>query len=202
MPTRYLSVFLPLLPTERLKRRARRAPSNGTPPSSGSADASRSDPLPCVTVGKVKGAQRVMAADASAAALGLRPGLALADARAMCPGLEVAEADPAADAALATHVVDWCRRFTPLSAPDGPDGVLLDIGGVAHLFGGEAGLVRAVEDGLARQGFTARVAVASTPEAAWALARFGTDRIAPTPLDTRLRAPRRELAARGAADRA
>ena len=131
----------------------------------------------------MKGAQRVMAADASAAALGLRPGLALADARAMCPGLEVAEADPAADATLATHVVDWCRRFTPLSAPDGPDGVLLDIGGVAHLFGGEAGLVRAVEDGLARQGFTARVAVASTPEAAWALARFGTDRIAPTPLE-------------------
>ncbi len=124
-----------------------------------------------------------MAVDAGAAARGLRPGLALADARALCPTIRVVEADPDADAALMAAVVDWCRRFTPLSAPDGPDGAILDIGGAAHLFGGEAGLVVAVEAGLRRQGLACRAAVASTPEAAWALARFASEKVAPTPLE-------------------
>ena len=131
------------------------------------------------------------AADAAAAARGLRPGLALADARALCPAVLVAEADPEADAALMGAVVDWCRRFTPLAAPDGEDGAVLDIGGASHLFGGEAGLVEALVSGLRRQGLAARAAVASTPEAAWALARFGaasvagfgTEPVAPTPLE-------------------
>jgi protein ImuB len=149
--------------------------------------------LPLVTVGKVKGAQRVVAVDVAAAARGLKPNMTLADARAVCPSVRVAEADPDADAALAARIVDWCRRFTPLSAPDGPDGVLLDIGGASHLFGGEAELIAAIERGLGGQGFSARAAVASTPEAAWALARFGAEaplgtapgsaRIAPTPLE-------------------
>jgi len=154
--------------------------------------------LPLVTVQKVKGAQRVAAVDVAASVRGLRPGMTLADARALCPSLRVAEADPDADAALAARIVDWCRRFTPLSAPDGPDGVLLDIGGASHLFGGEAELIAAVERGLGHQGFSAQAAVASTPEAAWALARFGTNaassaapsgtapddaRIAPTPFE-------------------
>ncbi len=124
-----------------------------------------------------------MAVDRAAATAGLRPGLALADARALCPGVVVAEADPAADAALAARIADWCRRFTPLVALDGPDGVLLDIGGASHLFGGEPGLVADVERGLARQGLAAKAAVASTPEAAWALARHGSGSIAPAPLE-------------------
>ncbi len=136
-----------------------------------------------MTVAKVKGAQRLMAVDARASARGLRAGLALADARALCPAVVVAEADPDADAALMAAVVDWCRRFTPLAAPDGRDGAVLDVGGASHLFGGEEGLVAAVVAGLRRQGLAARAAVASTPEAAWALARFGTETLAPTPLE-------------------
>ena len=40
--------------------------------------------------------------------------------------------------ASSTAVADWCQRYTPLVAADPPDGILLDIGGCAHLFGGEA----------------------------------------------------------------
>ncbi len=174
MLTRYLSVVLPLLPTDRIRRASRH-------PSGPSGRPEAGEPL--VTVAKVKGAQRLAAVDAAAAVRGLRPGLALADARALCPTVLVAEADPDADAALMRGVVDWCRRFTPLSAPDGRDGAVLDIGGSAHLFGGEEGLLEAVEAGLGRQGLTARAAVASTPEAAWALARFGGEKRAPPPLD-------------------
>lgn len=68
-------------------------------------------------------------------------------------------------------VADWSRRFTPLAAPDAPDGVILDIAGAAHLFGGEAAMMAHVEQELARRGLPARGAIASTPEAAIALAR-------------------------------
>ena len=51
----------------------------------------------------------------------------------------------------------------------------LDVSGVAHLFGGEDGLVADIERRFARLGFTARIAIAPTAAAAWALARF--DRI-------------------------
>ena len=35
-------------------------------------------------------------------------------------------------------IADWCDRFTPLVALDPPHGLFLDITGCAHLFGGEA----------------------------------------------------------------
>jgi protein ImuB len=65
----------------------------------------------------------------------------------------------------------WCQRFTPLTAPDPPDGVFLDITGCAHLFGGEAGLMAA----LAMRLPGARMAIADTAAAAWGLARYGDE---------------------------
>lgn len=103
----------------------------------------------------------------------------LADARAMTPDLACFPADPEAEAATLTDITDWCRRFTPLSALDPPDGVMLDVGGAAHLFGGEEKLRGEIETRLAAQGFAARAALAPTPEAAWALARFGKERRLP-----------------------
>ena len=51
----------------------------------------------------------------------------------------------------------------------------LDVSGVAHLFGGERGLIADVARLLRRAGFATRCAIAPTPAAAWALARFGQD---------------------------
>ena len=62
----------------------------------------------------------------------------------------------------------WCQRYTPLTSVDPPDGVLLDITGCAHLFGGEAGLKARI---LHRLPGT-RVAIADTAAAAWGLARY------------------------------
>ena len=134
---------------------------------------------PLATVATIKSAQRLVAIDRAARQLGLKPGMTLADARARHPALEVAEADGDAEAALLAAVADWCRRFTPLAALDPPDGVILDIAGAAHLFGGEASLLAEIGSRLAQQGFAARAAIADTPEAAWALARFSATRIAP-----------------------
>lgn len=57
-----------------------------------------------------------------------------------------------------------------------PEGLWLDLP-TAHLFGGEERLCRRVTAFCRRAGFTARVAVADTPGAAHALARFGRDAI-------------------------
>ena len=118
----------------------------------------------------------IAAADRVAAAGGIRPGMTLADARAVRPALRVVPADFQADSVALGRIADWCGRFTPLVALDGADGLVLDIAGAAHLFGGEAATMAAVEDGLAAQGFEGRTALAGTAEAAWALARFGAVR--------------------------
>ena len=125
------------------------------------------------------GAQRLTAVNDAAAALGLRCGLALADARAMYPRLEVAEADPEADRCLLEAVADWADRYTPLVALDPPDGLLLDVTGCAHLFGGETAMARDLMERLAAQGFHARAAVADSVGGAWAMARYGEAAVVP-----------------------
>jgi protein ImuB len=59
---------------------------------------------------------------------------------------------------------------------------MLDVSGVAHLFGGEEGLTAEVETRLTRLGVTVALGLADTPRAAWALARHSRARIAPTGL--------------------
>ncbi len=80
---------------------------------------------------------------------------------------------------------DWASRYTPLAALDGPEGLMLDISGVAHLFGGEAALAEDARSRLAAFGFGAIFGVAGNPRAAWALARFSARRIAPEALNER-----------------
>ena len=107
--------------------------------------------------------------------MGLFAGQKAADAKALVPELDTAEADPQADAEALTALVDWCVRFSPAVAADPPDGLFLDIAGVAHLWGGEFELMADFRRRAAANGLRFRCAVADTPGAAWALARFGED---------------------------
>jgi protein ImuB len=116
--------------------------------------------------------QLVGAVTAAAVAAGARPGMRLTDARALDPGLAAVPADGAGDAALLDRLARWASRWSPLVEVDGADGLRLDASGVAHLFGGEAGLVRDIETRFAALGLTARVAMAATAGAAWGLARY------------------------------
>ena len=121
----------------------------------------------------VKSALRISAMNDAAARLGLTIGTALADARARHPALQVAPSDPGADQRLIEAVADWCDRYTPLVGIDAPAGVMLDVTGCAHLFGGEAALCRDIVARLSTQGLRARVAIADTPGCAWGVARHG-----------------------------
>lgn len=115
---------------------------------------------------------RLIALNAPAFRLGLTRGQALAEARAIYPLLDAMEIDSGADARLLGEIADWADRYTPLVATDGADGLMLDITGSAHLFGGEAAMVADLLARLEAQGFAASATIADTPGAASAAARF------------------------------
>jgi len=128
---------------------------------------------PAVLAVSIGSRRLVSAVNPAAEAQGILPGLALADARAQLPGLAVAAADPEGDAAALLRLAQWCGRFSPWTAPHGPDGVLLDITGCAHLAGGEDRLGAELVARLARRGVTARIGIADTVGGAWAGAQTG-----------------------------
>ncbi len=131
-------------------------------------------PSPFATVASVRGQRLLADVCPLAEAAGLHGDMPLAQARAMCPELAVADADPEADRAGLAALAARAERYTPLAIADPPDGFLLDITGCAHLFGTEAALAADLLARLARTRLPARVAVAGTAAAAWALARWTT----------------------------
>jgi protein ImuB len=132
---------------------------------------------PCIVVARQNNALQISALDDAAAHLGLEIGLPLANARAICPQLQVFDADEAADAKALNNIADWCDRFTPLVALDPPHGLFLDITGCAHLFGGEAALMRLLCDALTRHGFAVSAGIAGTSVCARTMTRHVHGRI-------------------------
>ena len=133
---------------------------------------------PLVLVGETAHGPRITAASAPARAAGAQVGMMLADARAVAPALVVHPADPAGDRALLESLALWVQRWGPWSALDPPDGVIVDVTGVAHLFGGEAALMADAGACFAARALRVRLAIAPTAGAAWALAHHGANRTA------------------------
>ncbi|WP_435530942.1 Y-family DNA polymerase [Pseudotabrizicola algicola] len=104
---------------------------------------------------------------------GLHRGMSLADARAIYPDLYTRPANLAREAATLTGLRRWVGRYAPMVGSEGTDGLIADITGVAHLFGGEAELRDDLHARLERVGLTAVSAIAGTRGAAYALARHG-----------------------------
>ncbi|MEP0390853.1 MAG: DUF6504 family protein [Erythrobacter sp.] len=116
---------------------------------------------------------RIDAVNEAGIEVGARSGTMLADARALYPGLKTAPSDPAGDLAFLEKLAVWAQRWGPWSALDPPDGVLVDVTAVAHLFGGEQRLLADVESAFAKRHLAVRAAIAPTAGAAWALAHYG-----------------------------
>jgi protein ImuB len=170
---RILSLWLPRLPTDRIKRQRSR--------NAGLRDRKRAEQTsggrPCIVVAKQNNALQIYALDDAASRLGLDIGLTLANARAICPDIKVFDADEAADRQTLNAIADWCDRFTPLVALDAPHSLLLDITGCAHLFGGEAALLQMLCGALTRQGFAVSAAIAGTSVCARTMTRHVHGRI-------------------------
>ncbi|WP_454618023.1 Y-family DNA polymerase [Bradyrhizobium cenepequi] len=178
---RILSLWLPRLPIDRIKRQLARTaspvetcePSALPLPLAGEVKKE----IPSVVVAKEHNALVIHSIDDIAARSGLSTGLPLANARAICPELTVYDADEAADARTLNDIADWCDRFTPLVALDPPDGLFLDITGCAHLFGGERAMLQIICGALNRRGFTVSGAIAATSVCARTLTRHSSGRI-------------------------
>nr|WP_065847297.1 DUF6504 family protein [Sphingobium sp. Ndbn-10] len=144
---------------------------------------------PTILIARTGQREVVTAACPVALELGLRPGMAAAHARALVTDLDVRDADPEADRAwlerLALHAVG---HWTPTACWSGNDGLWLDLTGTTHLFGGEARFCRRLLRFLERLGFTASIAIAGTPGAAHALARYGGKAITLLPPGTETQA--------------
>lgn len=115
---------------------------------------------------------RLAAVSAEALALGLIPGLSLADARARVPTLAIAAHDPAADAAFLRRLARLCDDMTPTLALEPPDALLLEIGASAHLFGGPDALIARLAARFDKRGVQLGHGRGATPDAALAFARF------------------------------
>jgi len=177
---RILSLWLPRLPTDRIKRQLTKkllAEAVIGSREDGTSNRLKLPDGPSIVVAKENNMLRISALDDKAAHLGLAVGLPLANARAICPDVQVYDADDVADAEALSAIAEWCDRFTPLVALDPPHGLFLDVTGCAHLFGGEAAMMNLVCGVLTAQGFVVSSAIAGTAVCARTLTRHVHGRI-------------------------
>jgi protein ImuB len=168
---RVVSVWLRRWPIIRFLR----AQASGSlPPGTAPVDAE----APFALAAEGQGGPRLVAVNRAAAASGVAPGDRLADARAKAGPIQIRPADPEADGRALAALALWATRYAPGVAPwreaEGSDGFFVDVTGASHLLGGEAALVGDLQSRLAGFGLPACLALAETPGAAWALARFGS----------------------------
>ena len=161
---RILSIWLPQLPLDRRVRLE-------DPRLSG----------PFAITSEAQNAWRITHANLLAVQAGVRPGQPLADARAICPDLLSEPADPVREEGMLRALWRWADCLSPRVALDAPDGLLLDVSGCAHLFGGEAAMGEYAIARLSDLHVMARIGVADTKGAARALARFADRPVAIAP---------------------
>lgn len=169
---RIVSIWLPQFPMERWQKAQER--SGNTLP----------DDLPQALSVEGMHGPMIHAVNRSAHQAGVTVGARVADMRALCPALRVDFADLQGDRVALNHLALWARRWCPWTVADdwgaygtdGGYGLILDTTGSDHLRGGEVAMLEGIEADLSALGFFARLALAPTWGAAWALARFGTVR--------------------------
>ncbi len=172
---RFLSIWLPRWPIERRYQ-------------DGLSETAKTLPLALVLAGQH--GLRITATNLPADKAGVSCNLSLADARAICPHLITEEADPDGDKQALRKLALWCSRYSPWTTVQGNDAIGLDITGCAHLFGGEEALLADLSAYLKKFGLTARLAIASTIGAAWALTHYGDGTSACVPHEETLKALR------------
>jgi protein ImuB len=119
---------------------------------------------------------RVVACDGKARALGVRPGIAVAAARALAHDLVVRPRDRCEETEALLGLAGWAAQFTPSVALDLPAAFVLEVSGSLKLFGGLDRVRAALLAGCAQMGYTALAACAPTARGAAWLARAGAER--------------------------
>jgi len=129
--------------------------------------------VPFVLATPVHGRMIITAANIPAESQGVKTGMPVADAKAIVSGLQVFDDQPEKAAELLKALGEWCIRYTPVVAVDLPDGLLLDVSGCTHLWGGEKDYLKEIVTRLRTIGYDVRAAMAGTIGTAWAISRYG-----------------------------
>lgn len=128
---------------------------------------------PFVLAAPEHGRMVIMAANAAAQKKGIDVNMVVADCRAILPSLQVLDETPGQADKLLNALAEWCLRYSPIVAVDPPDGLLLDVSGCPHLWGGEKPYLKDITAKFNGFGYDVRVAIADTAGAAWAVSRYG-----------------------------
>lgn len=122
---------------------------------------------------KSNNTERLYCLNAAAERAGLTRGMSFADARAFCPDLVSRPARPDLDARFLATLRRWATRYCPWVGRDGTDGLVLDVSGSTHLWGGEEAMLDDIRARAARAGLSIGLGLADTRGAAWAFAHYG-----------------------------
>lgn len=115
----------------------------------------------------------ITASNCYAESEGIYPGMLAADAKALVPSLEIIDEIPGKREKLLKGLGEWSIRYTPLISLDSPDGLIFDISGCTHLWGGEKYYLKEILNRFNSKGYDVQAAMADTIGAAWAVSRFG-----------------------------
>ncbi len=129
---------------------------------------------PFVVSAPSHGRMIITAVNALAQSQGIEPGMVVADARAILPSLQVFDDQPGLNEKLLRRLAEWCIRFTPFAAVDAPDGLILDVTGCSHLWGGDHPYLTQIINRLQHRGYNVRAAMADTIGTAWGVARYAS----------------------------
>lgn len=124
-------------------------------------------------VDELKGATRLVAVTPAAAAEGLEPGMTTAEARALFPDVLLEPRDLEGEQEDRQALVQAFSGFTDRIAVWNDTGLVLEVRGTAHLFGGEEGLLERVRERATDLGHACQLAITDDVLAAEALAIWG-----------------------------
>jgi protein ImuB len=113
----------------------------------------------------------VLACNTAALRAGVRPGMAVAAARALQHEMVVCPRQCHAEQDALNALAAWAYQFSAQVSLYPPNALLLEIRASFTLFGGRDALLRRLREGLDALGYSAQLAGAPTPLAALALAR-------------------------------
>ena len=120
------------------------------------------------------GRKIITSANIHAQQQGIEPGMVVADAKAILPSLKIIDDDPSLPEKLLKSIAKFCIRYTDAVAIDLPDGLILDVTGCAHLWGGEKKYITEINTRLTNRGYDVRATIADTIGTAWAIAHYGS----------------------------
>ena len=133
--------------------------------------------LPVAAVEERKGRPCLHAVSPAARQAGVEAGMALAAARALCPGLIVQPRDPLAEKQALEQLAETGLDFTPWVSLDQPGSLLLEIRASLKLFGGVERLREKLRRRLLEQGHHSVIAVAPSAEVGGLLARLEVETV-------------------------